>query len=58
MLNDKEIHLMDYFKRIIISKDDLEDFINQYYLERGWNAGNGFPTMEKIVELKLADLNI
>jgi aldehyde:ferredoxin oxidoreductase len=55
-LNDQEIYLMDYFKRVVISKEDLEDFINQYYHERGWSIVDGSPTMEKIMELKLADL--
>lgn len=57
-LNGQEIYLMDYFKGRLISRSDLEDMINQYYHERGWSTSDGLPTIEKIKELKLTDLNI
>ncbi len=36
-----------------ISKSDLEQMLNEYYGERGWDSETGIPTREKLVELGL-----
>ncbi len=58
MLNGQEVYLMDYFKKRVVSRDDFENIINQYYHERGWSIDDGLPTMEKIRELKLSELSV
>ena len=36
-----------------ISKEDLDQMLDEYYTERGWDVGTGVPTREKLVELSL-----
>ena len=36
-----------------ISKEDLDQMLDEYYTERGWDVGTGVPTREKLVELGL-----
>jgi aldehyde:ferredoxin oxidoreductase len=36
-----------------ISKQDLEQMLNEYYAERGWDIETGMPTRGKLVELGL-----
>ena len=37
----------------VISKDDLNKMLDEYYRERGWDINTGSPTKEKLVELGL-----
>jgi aldehyde:ferredoxin oxidoreductase len=37
----------------VISKDDLNQMLDEYYTARGWNLETGAPTKEKLVELGL-----
>ncbi len=37
----------------VISKDDLEKMLNEYYTERGWDKNTGAPTREKLKALNL-----
>jgi aldehyde:ferredoxin oxidoreductase len=52
----EELVLMDYFGRKTITKEDVENMLNDYYDEKGWNIENGIPTKEKLVELGLFDV--
>ena len=36
-----------------ISKQDLEQMLNEYYAERGWDVETGIPTRGKLIELGL-----
>jgi aldehyde:ferredoxin oxidoreductase len=36
-----------------ISKDELNQMLDEYYTERGWNIETGAPTSEKLEELGL-----
>ncbi len=38
----------------MISKDDLEEMLDEYYLARGWDGPTGVPSRKKLVELGLA----
>lgn len=37
----------------LISKEDLNTMLREYYTERGWNPETGIPTRAKLVELNL-----
>jgi aldehyde:ferredoxin oxidoreductase len=37
----------------VISKDDLNQMLDEYYTDRGWDLNTGAPTKEKLVELGL-----
>jgi aldehyde:ferredoxin oxidoreductase len=38
----------------VISQDDLNTMLDEYYIARGWDVKTGLPTKEKLVELGLA----
>lgn len=38
-----------------ISKTDLEEILNHYYDEQGWDPKTGIPTKEKLIELGLGE---
>lgn len=48
-----EIPLMDYYATKVLTKDDIEKMLNDYYDERGWDVERGIPTYEKLKELDL-----
>ena len=53
-LKDKEGNeypLMDYFRRKVLSRNDVEKWLDDYYDERGWDKVTGIPTEEKLTEL-------
>ena len=37
----------------LISKDDLNQMLDEYYAARGWDINTGVPTREKLIELGL-----
>jgi aldehyde:ferredoxin oxidoreductase len=37
----------------VVSTEDLNQMLDEYYTERGWNVKSGIPTREKLVELGL-----
>ncbi|MFC1914516.1 aldehyde ferredoxin oxidoreductase family protein [Chloroflexota bacterium] len=53
--------LMDHFETKVLTKEDLESLLDDYYDERGWDVKKGIPTPAKLIELGLdrsvADLN-
>ena len=50
---DKEIPPMDYFATKVLTKEDMEKMLDDYYDERGWDKEKGLPTKEKLTELGL-----
>ena len=48
--------LKDYYKRKIITADDIEKAKDDYYEERGWDIKTGIPAKEKLIELGLDEL--
>lgn len=38
----------------VISKEDLDTMLDEYYSLRGWDMETGIPTREKLVDLGLA----
>jgi len=52
----EEHYIMDYYKTKRLSREDVDQWITDYYLERGWDPETGIPTKEKLAELGLEDL--
>ncbi len=51
-----EYFLTDYYRRKIITKEDFERLLDDYYEERGWDIETGTPTSDKLEELSLGGL--
>ena len=47
------IEMHDYFNTKVITKEDAEKILDDYYQERGWDVRQGTPTPEKLKELGL-----
>ena len=47
---------MDYFRTKVISPQDIEELVEDYYDERGWETATGIPRREKLQELGISDL--
>lgn len=45
-------------KGAILSRDEIERLLDEYYELRGWDKRSGLPTVKKLHELKLGDLAI
>jgi aldehyde:ferredoxin oxidoreductase len=56
-VHGREMPMMDYFKNAIITKEDTERMLDDYYDERGWNKETGEPTQEKLKELGLEEFS-
>ena len=50
---NNELKLQDFFGTTIITPTIANQFLDDYYDERGWNMENGLPSEEKIKELGL-----
>ena len=50
---DHEIPPMDFFATKVLTRDDMNNMLNDYYDERGWNIEKGIPTEDKLNELEL-----
>jgi aldehyde:ferredoxin oxidoreductase len=53
---ETEIALMDYYRKKRISREDLEEVLDQYYMERGWDVQTGIPAAEKLKSLGLENV--
>jgi aldehyde:ferredoxin oxidoreductase len=52
---DGEQALTDYYRTKVYTSADLEEILDEYYQERGWDIKKGIPTVEKLCELGLQD---
>lgn len=52
---DEEMVLTDYFDKKKLNREDVEDLLDAYYEEKGWDVGTGLPTKKKLMELGLED---
>jgi aldehyde:ferredoxin oxidoreductase len=48
-----KIEMHDYFNTKVITRDDVEKVLDDYYDERGWDVQSGTPTPERLKELGL-----
>jgi aldehyde:ferredoxin oxidoreductase len=53
---DEEVRMKDFLGIKVLTPDDLEKMLDDYYDERGWDIQTGLPTREKLVELGLEDI--
>ena len=53
---DKEIPLKSFFGDKVLTAEDLEKVLDDYYEERGWDIETGIPTKAKLIELELGDI--
>ena len=52
----EERYMMDYYKTKRLTREDVDQWITDYYVERGWDQDTGIPTKEKIAELGIEEL--
>lgn len=52
----KDLYMMDYYKTRRLTREDVEQWLRDYYNERDWNIETGIPTREKLVELGLEEM--
>ncbi|MBM4432481.1 MAG: hypothetical protein FJ025_00560 [Chloroflexi bacterium] len=52
-IKDKDYPMTDYYKTRVITEQDMESLLEDYYDERGWDKATGIPTSEKLKELGL-----
>ncbi len=48
--------LTDYYGKHVITAEDLELLLDDYYDERGWDIEKGIPTKEKLADLRLEQI--
>ncbi|MDY6834878.1 MAG: aldehyde ferredoxin oxidoreductase C-terminal domain-containing protein [Chloroflexota bacterium] len=53
-----ELSLMDYYRAKTISRDDVQEMLDEYYDERGWDKKSGVPTSETLSRLGLDGLSV
>ena len=53
---NKEYRLMDYFGTTTLTKEDVDQLLDDYYDERGWNKESGLPGLDKLKELGLESI--
>jgi len=52
-VDSQEFPLMDYYRTKILTREDLEGLLDDFYDERGWDKKTSAPTPEKLRELGL-----
>ncbi|MDY7019701.1 MAG: aldehyde ferredoxin oxidoreductase N-terminal domain-containing protein [Chloroflexota bacterium] len=50
---DKDYVLMDYFHNTVLTREDVEGLLDDYYEERGWDKHTSAPTPTKLRQLGL-----
>jgi len=43
-------------KGAVLSRDEIEQLLDEYYELRGWDKTRGIPTKEKLIQLGLRDI--
>ena len=51
-----EHYMMDYYRTKKLNREDVDQWLSDYYDERGWNVETGIPTEDKLVQLGLEEL--
>jgi aldehyde:ferredoxin oxidoreductase len=54
--NGEKIYLRNGFDNRILAASDLDQMLDDYYAERGWEVSRGIPTREKLIDLGLANV--
>jgi aldehyde:ferredoxin oxidoreductase len=53
---DRELPLMDYHKTHVLTREEIDGLISDYYDERGWDRQSGIPKPETLADLGLKDI--
>ena len=48
--------LTDYYRKVELTREDVEKIFDEYYADRGWDVEKGIPAKEKLMELGLEDI--
>jgi aldehyde:ferredoxin oxidoreductase len=48
--------IQDYFREKVLDRKDVEQCLEDYYTERGWDVSSGIPTKEKLTRLGLESI--
>jgi aldehyde:ferredoxin oxidoreductase len=48
--------LTDYYRKVELTREDVEKIFDEYYADRGWDVKKGIPTKEKLIEVGLEDI--
>jgi aldehyde:ferredoxin oxidoreductase len=57
-VDGREIPLMDYYRTNILTREDVERLLDDFYEERGWDKKTSAPTAEKLRELDLEGFSL
>jgi len=52
-----ELFMRDYFKGELVTREQMEGYLDSYYDERGWDRATGIPARKKLEELGLDGFN-
>ncbi len=52
----EKVYMTDYFETKELSREDVEKWLEDYYVERGWDKNKGIPKEKKLAELELENL--
>jgi len=55
-IDGKEHIMRDYYKKKVLDREDLNQWLDDYYDERGWEIETGIPKKEKLMALDLDDI--
>jgi aldehyde:ferredoxin oxidoreductase len=47
------IEMQDYYQTKVLTKEDVDRLLDDYYEERGWDLKTGRPTKERLERLGL-----
>jgi len=50
------IRMQDYYQTKVLTKQDTDKILDDYYAERGWDIATGYPTAERLTRLRLQEL--
>ena len=55
-VNGDKVELTDYYRSRVLTREDIEELLDDFYDERGWDRETSAPTPEKLKELGLDDM--
>jgi len=56
LTDGKENVMHDYFNNKVLDRMDVEQWLDDYYLERGWDVARGIPTQETLTRYGLESI--
>ena len=56
LTDGKENVMRDYFNNKVLDRMDVDQWLDDYYLERGWDVARGIPTQETLTRCGLESI--